>query len=423
MSNIVTLKEICIELSDGLHKAPNFTPNGEYIFVNANNLDNGYIIYPNDGKRADKSEYEKYKIELDENTILYSIDGTIGKIAKYRNEKVILGKGACYLRVKPEVNADYIYYLLQSPHFSGYINTMSTGSTIHHISLATMRNYEFQIPKREEQDAIAYFLSNIDKKINNNKRIQQKLEAMAKTLYDYWFVQFDFPDANGRPYKTSGGKMEWNETLSRAIPAGWEVSKLSQYISSSRGISYSTKTLGDDGIPMVNLASFGPYGTYKESGIKRYVGKYTSEDIVKPYELIMCNTQQTAIKFETDIIGHAFLMPDIYEGDVVSSHHMTHIHVDNESLKYYLARLFNTNYFHKYISGHTNGTNILGLLFSGVEDYTDVIPKQSVLDAFAIRMKSIEQEKSRVIKENDKLISLRQFMLPMLMNGQVTFRQ
>ena len=421
-----TLQELCTEIIDCPHTTPEWKTEGIPVIRNYN-LQNGFIDKSKLSFVDNDTYLQRIKRGMPQvDDIIFSREAPVGSVAIMpSNFRCCLGQRLVLLKVNKSIcDPHYLLYVMLSNFVKKQYKTVEkTGSIVSNFNIGDLKNLVIPYVDIAIQKKIGKMCGMLDRKIAVNNLTIENLESMAKTLYDYWFVQFDFPDANGRPYKTSGGKMEWNETLSREIPAGWEVSKLSQYISSSRGISYSTKTLGDDGIPMVNLASFGPYGTYKESGIKRYVGKYTSEDIVKPYELIMCNTQQTAIKFETDIIGHAFLMPDIYEGDVVSSHHMTHIHVDNESLKYYLARLFNTNYFHKYISGHTNGTNILGLLFSGVEDYTDVIPKQSVLDAFAIRMKSIEQEKSRVIKENDKLISIRQFMLPMLMNGQVTFRQ
>ena len=106
----VTFRDIAVELSDGLHAAPKFFPEGEYIFVNAKNIVNGRIVDVDPNKKTSYEEYLKYKIDLDKNTILYSIDGTIGNVAKYRGEKVVLGKGACYIRLKPEVDSDYIFF-------------------------------------------------------------------------------------------------------------------------------------------------------------------------------------------------------------------------------------------------------------------------------------------------------------------------
>ena len=244
----------------------------------------------------------------------------------------------------------------------------------------------------------------------------------AKTIYDYWFLQFEFPNADGKPYKSSGGKMVWDEELKREIPENWRIDLLGNLFTSNRGISYNSKTIEGNGVPMINLASFNIDGSYKEEGIKVYSGEYSAEKVVKPFDLLMCNTQQTAIDYKKDIIGKSFLVPDIFDGDIVSSHHVTTIQVKKDNMKYFLHRLFNTAYFHKYAAGFTNGTNILGLIFSGIERYKLEIPDDTVLDKFAKLMLDIEMKKSKIIKVNQELISLRDFLLPLLMNGQVGFK-
>lgn len=185
---MVTLAEISDDLSDGLHKAPEFVINGEYLFVNATNLENGYIVEKDKGKRTTYEEYCQYGVPLTERTILYSIDGTIGNIARYRGEKCVLGKGACYITVSSDVDVDYIYYQLQTPHFKSYIRSMSTGSTIKHISLKTMRNYSFPLPELEVQRTISSILYILDDKIKLNQRINENLERQAQALYTAMFV-------------------------------------------------------------------------------------------------------------------------------------------------------------------------------------------------------------------------------------------
>lgn len=133
----------------------------------------------------------------------------------------------------------------------------------------------------------------------------------------------------------------------------------------------------------------------------------------------MCNTQQTAIDPQKDIIGRSMLVPDIFDGDIVSSHHVNTIKLEKENLKFYLNRLFNTKFYHAYISKFANGTNILGLIFSGVEDYMCEIPSDDLLEKFAKISLDIEKKKSKIIKENQKLTALRDKLLPLLMNGQV----
>lgn len=177
----------------------------------------------------------------------------------------------------------------------------------------------------------------ISEKIENNNKIISELESMAKTIYDYWFLQFDFPDENGKPYKSSGGKMVWNEELKREIPEGWEVKELGELFETNRGVSYSSATLSDSGTPMINLATFTPKGGYNHNGLKFYSGEYNDDKVIHPYDLVMCNTQQTAIDFSKDIIGRVFLVPDIFDGDIVSSHHVNSIKVFDDNLKYYLC--------------------------------------------------------------------------------------
>lgn len=318
---------------------------------------------------------------------------------------------------------EYLKYYLQSDIGQKYLFQAKQGSAQPNITMEAIRNTMVLKKPRDIQKRIAGVLRCMDDKIQNNNKINQELESIVKVIYDYWFLQFDFPDKNGKPYKSSGGKMVWNEMLKREIPKGWDVEEVGSMIEASRGISYNSSTLEGNGAPMINLASFNVDGSYKMSGIKTYSGEYAQDKILRPYDLVMCNTQQTAIDFKKDIIGKTFLVPDIFEGDIVSSHHVTTIKVMRKNMKFYLNCLFNTSFFHKYISGFTNGTNILGLLFDGVEKYKVVVPSESVLEKFSIFISNIEKQKSLIMRENQELIALRDFLLPLLMNGQVGFKE
>ena len=166
------LGEVCTELSDGLHKAPKFKMGGDYIFVNAKNIVGGFIVDNDPTKKSTHEEYLKYASPLNGTSILYSIDGTIGNVALYRGEKCILGKGACYMNPNPHVlDRLFLYYELQSPRFKSYIDKMSTGSTIKHISLKTMRGYNIRFPSLETQKQISSILKSLDDKIEVNRRI------------------------------------------------------------------------------------------------------------------------------------------------------------------------------------------------------------------------------------------------------------
>lgn len=410
------------QIGDGIHGTPDYVKNGEYYFINGNNLIDGKIAIFSDTLMVSGEEYDRIKRPLGERTILLSINGTLGRVAIYKGEKVVLGKSACYINVKQDKNRYFVKYILTTKEFQKYILLVAHGSTIKNLAPSQVADYEFSIPDELDQDKVAFLLKAIDDKIESNKIINSELESMAKTIYDYWFLQFEFPNEESKPYKSSGGKMVWNKEIKREIPEKWKVDFLGNLFTSNRGISYNSKAIEGNGVPMINLASFNVDGSYKQNGIKQYSGDYPAEKVVKPFDLLMCNTQQTAIDYKKDIIGKAFLVPDIFEGDIVTSHHVTTIKVKNDNMKYFLHRLFNTGYFHKYAAGFTNGTNILGLIFSGIERYKLEVPDDAVLDKFAELMLDIEMKKSKMIKENQELISLRDFLLPLLMNGQVGFK-
>lgn len=384
---------------------------------------------PNLGKYYISKEYfEKNmsRFEVKKGDFLVSCSGVNYGTICYLNSNIEKGViNQALLRIRLDERKVYpLYFLYYFKSYIGKVITSGTGdSTIPNFpSMSIVKEIPIDLPTYSTQMYIGDLLNNISNKIAMNNKIISELESMAKTLYDYWFLQFDFPDENGKPYKSSGGKMVYNEELKREIPEGWEVKELGVLFSSNRGVSYNSETLKGEGVPMINLASFTPTGNYNVNGIKSYSGEYSDEKKLKPFDLVMCNTQQTAIDFSKDIIGRAMLVPDIFDGDIVSSHHVTSIKVYNENMKYFLCYLFNSQYFHKYVTGYANGTNILGLLFDGVERYKTEMPTQALLSKFAAVILNAEQKKSLIIKENRDLASLRDFLLPMLMNGQVTFK-
>lgn len=317
------------------------------------------------------------------------------------------------------LDKDFAFYLISSACVKQQLSAAAQQTKIRHTSPDKIKECTVWIPSLDIQKRIGRILTDIDNKIAINRQINDNLEAMAKQLYDYWFVQFDFPNEEDKPYKSSGGAMVWNEKLKREIPQGWEVKHLGDIIETNRGISYNTSSISGGGVPMINLASFNVNGTYKDAGIKTYNGLYTKEKVLKPFDLVLCNTQQTAIDFSKDIIGKAFLVPDVFEGDIVSSHHINTIKTE-DYYKAYIAYLSNTSHFHKYAAGCCSGTNILGLDFNSFSQYKMEIPPVYLLEEFQKIIIDIVKRESVIIKENKTLTKLRDELLPLLMNGQAT---
>ena len=149
-----TFREITTLLGDGLHGTPKYTDNGEYHFINGNNLNNGEIVFKARTRRVSFEEYGKYKKNLNERTVFVSINGTLGNVAFYNNEKIILGKSACYFNLIKGIDKTFIKYAILSPQFKKYMDTVATGTTIKNVSLESMRNYQLYLPTHTWQQAI-----------------------------------------------------------------------------------------------------------------------------------------------------------------------------------------------------------------------------------------------------------------------------
>ncbi|TKJ41193.1 hypothetical protein CEE37_05880 [candidate division LCP-89 bacterium B3_LCP] len=175
------LNFITIEIGDGIHATPNYSQDGEYNFINGNNICDGRIIITEDTKAVESSEFNKYKKNLGTNTVLLSINGTIGNVALYSGEPVVLGKSAAYLNVKNNVNRIYFYYSLQTDLVAQQFEDGITGTTIRNLGLETIRQTQIPIPPTEsEQRAIAEALSDVDELVGALDKLIAKKRAIKQ---------------------------------------------------------------------------------------------------------------------------------------------------------------------------------------------------------------------------------------------------
>lgn len=321
------------------------------------------------------------------------------------------------LRAKNETNPEFLYYFAISPDFrKRAIECMEGTSGRQRVNENALKTLELPIPEPQTQQSIAAVLSALDKKIALNKQINARLEEMAKTLYDYWFVQFDFPDTNGKPYKSSGGEMVFDETLKREIPKGWEVKSLGEHITIKRGISYKSNEIKDTGVPFINLNSFYLDGKFKFEGTKFFTGKTKNDDFISSGDLLIAVTDVTR---NADIIGKAFILPDLFNNSPVMSCDVAKIS-SSELNNFYLERLFNSSSYHEYIKYFASGTLVLHLDIKGISWFDTYIPPRMLLDKFEDFCRNIHLRMVETEKQNHRLTQLRDFLLPMLMNGQVS---
>lgn len=168
--------------------------------------------------------------------------GEPGRCAIWREDipNINIQKALHRIRTHSCLNVQYLYYWFLLAGKMGWLNRYFTETTIKHLPGDRLKDIEIDLPQLYVQEGIAEVLSALDEKITLNKRINAELEAMAKTLYDYWFVQFDFPDENGKPYRTSGGAMEWNDQLKREIPKGWRAHKIKSFCTVTSGYPFDS---------------------------------------------------------------------------------------------------------------------------------------------------------------------------------------
>jgi type I restriction enzyme S subunit len=176
-----TFQELSTRIGDGLHGTPKYDDEGEYFFINGNNLNDGEIEIKTSTKTVNKDEYRKHKRELTQNTVLVSINGTLGKVAFYNNEPILLGKSACYINFDKSVDKKYIKFLIQSPLFFKNMADESTGSTIKNFSLKSMRNYRLNLPPIKEQHKIVKVLDDLSTETKKVEAIyQQKIADLVE---------------------------------------------------------------------------------------------------------------------------------------------------------------------------------------------------------------------------------------------------
>ena len=197
-------------------------------------------------------EHERYGLEYGDLVICEG--GEPGRCAVWRDNvpDMKIQKALHRLRVKSGFSYDFLYYRILLANRTSELQKYFIGSTIKHLTGVSLKQVEFDFPCHEEQVSIGTVLRSLDQKIELNNRINAELEAMAKTLYDYWFVQFDFPNdspqGQGKPYKTSGGKMVYNPTLKREIPEGWSDKTLSEIANITMGQSPEGSSYNDEGV-------------------------------------------------------------------------------------------------------------------------------------------------------------------------------
>ena len=366
------------------------------------------------------------------NTILYSTvrpnQEHFGIIENQTADNLIASTGFTTIDiVSSKINAKYLYYKLIQPFVTNYLQGIAENSVSAYPSIKpeAIGNLRFSFPNLLTQQKIASVLSALDDKIELNNRINDNLEQMAKTLYDYWFVQFDFPDENGKPYKSSGGKMVWNEVLKREIPKGWEVNSLGSFIARDKSGDWGKEQIEGNYITKVEcIRGADINGIFRGGELKtpvRFILEKNESKILLPYDLVIeisggSPTQSTGrLAYITNEVI------DRFENPLICSNFCKAVSLNELESFFYFIYSWNNAYNNSIFFGFEGKTSgIKNLLFESlVSTYKIVKPSKLILENFQNNVSLFESKRQINLKQNQQLSSLRDWLLPMLMNGQV----
>ena len=308
-------------------------------------------------------------------------------------DNVILGYHNALITPNPKkLSGKYLNALLHTDYARTYFANNASGSGQRYaLSIDALNNFPVPLLPLAEQERIGDIFSSIDQKIALNRAINDNLEAMAKQLYDYWFVQFDFPNEEGKPYKSSGGKMVWNDKLKQEIPDGWSDSTLSEIC-----VMYQPQTIGTDLLL--------PNGVYRVYGANGIVGKYDQYNHEDSEIAMACRGNSCGVVNRTMpyswITGNAMVLQMKDKG------------VSNEYIKQSVSYMN--------ISGAISGSGQPQLTRENLNIVKCLKPAHNVLLSFSQLIEPIVTAQLHIIEENDKITKLRDELLPLLMNGQVS---
>jgi len=361
--------------------------------------------------------------------VLLSTRAPIGYVALARNP-VSTNQGIRSLIVRDDHDPEFIYYWLRSNIEE--LERHSSGSTFKELSGSALKAIRIQLPARKsEQTAVAAILAALDDKIELNRRMSETLEAMARALFQAWFVDFEpvrakmdgrwqrgqsLPGLPAHLYDLFPDRLVDSEL--GEIPEGWEVVPLADQFAAVKGVSYKGSGLGDSGMPLHNLNSIKEGGGYKHDGIKFYAGEYAERHLVRPGDVIVANTEQGHDRL---LIGYAAIVPRLFGNQGITSHHIYRLRRRHNATltSAYLCYLLNSPRMHGTVSGYANGTTVNMLPIDGVQLPLLVCPPQPLVATFDSLASNVEQRSEAVVAESRVLTGLRDLLLPKLISGEL----
>ncbi len=424
MNSFVKLGDTDILIIDG-DRGENYPSkkefyNNEYcLFLDSKNITNEGFDFKNSQFITKEKDQFLRNGKLIRNDIVMMTRGSVGKVALYDNtvkyDNIRINSGMIILRCQNDYNAKLLYYMLKSNFVQKQIADLVSGSVQKQLPVTLIK----QIKLLNSNCKINInLLDCIDKKIKNNNLINIELENMCKTLYDYWFLQFDFPNFNRKPYKSFGGRMVWNEFLNMEIPEGWKVEKIHKCLKS---IKTGLNPRDNFELNRGNIK----YITVKNINVDGSLDFKNCDTIDKRAKAIVhCRSdiKKGDILFASIApLGRCYLIektPD--DWDINESVFSIRVNEQNITSQY-LYMYLKSEKFIKKATHSSTGSIFKGIRIKSINDMYILIPPKEIVMDFTNNIKNLLSKKNLNNQENESLIALREFIFPFIVSEKVNF--
>lgn len=316
-----------------------------------------------------------------------------------------------------KVDPDFLYWLFLWSKFNRWLFNSSSGTKILHTAPKRIEGFEFDLPSLSEQYAIASILGSLDRKIELNQQMRNTLEAIAKATFKHWFTDFEFPNEEGKPYKSSGGGLVYSEELGKEIPKGWRVGELEEFIDLDKGLSYKGEFLSDKGTPLINLGTIAPGSGFIYEGLKHYTGKHKERQLVKAGDIVIANTDITQ---KREVLGSPAVVPPYLGSEkVLFTHHIFAVRIKSFLPVSFIYYLLQTKGYKDRVKGFATGTTVLALPRDTVLALPFAVPDKTVVERFNALFSLICQRTNTSNMQSRHLARIRDLILPRLMSGKI----
>ena len=380
--------------------------------------ENKYICLNSGFEYLDDETFESIsRYIVNENDLIISIVGTIGLIGLIDKslESANLTENCVKLIDIKNVTNDFLYYYLKSP-IGGYeIKKGVVGSTQPKLPIYNIQKIAISYPSISEQKAIAKVLSDLDEKIETNNKINKKLEEMAQAIFKQWFIDFEFPNEDGKPYKSSGGEM--SESEQGMIPKGWEYKKLDDVLNTIEAGNRPKGGAGNltEGIPSIgaeNIIGLGKYDYSKE--------KFVTEDYFNSMKKGIVQSKDVLLYKDGAQLGRKTMFMDGFphEKCCINSHVFI-LRSNNSISQSYLYFWLDQDYMTQNIINLNANSAQPGINQIQVKSLNILVPTKEIIEKFELTVNSLLDKLFVNCKENTKLANIRDTLLPKLMSGEI----